>query len=59
MVPINDFEVYPWDSRQTVIERLAATLKTLPKYLYLPAGQDWNGLYGLLKEGRHVESGIS
>lgn len=57
MVPINDFEVYPWDSRQTVIERLAATLKTLPKYLYLPAGQDWNGFYGLLKEGRHVEVG--
>ena len=57
MVPINDFEVYPWDSRQTVIERLAAKVKTLPKYLYLPTGQDWNSFYDQLKEGRSTEVG--
>ena len=43
MVRINDtfnFEVYPWDTRQTIAERLAAIMGTLPKYLYLSAGED-------------------
>jgi hypothetical protein len=41
MVLINDdfdFEVYSWDTDQNIVNRLAARLDTLPKYLYLPPG---------------------
>lgn len=45
MVRINDtfeFEVYSWDTPQSIAERLAANenMKTLPKYLYFPIGED-------------------
>ena len=40
MVQINKkfFEVYHLDTLQSIIERLAFTMKTLPKYLYFPNG---------------------
>ena len=57
MVRINDFKVYSWDTRQTVTERLAANMKTLPKYLYLPEGQDWRSFMTELSENNTGEVG--
>ena len=42
MVHIKDFKVYPWDTHQTITERLAAHMNTLPKYLYFYENQDWD-----------------
>lgn len=40
MVKLNDsyFPLYEQDSQTTILERIAATLNTLPKYLYFPHG---------------------
>jgi antitoxin component of RelBE/YafQ-DinJ toxin-antitoxin module len=45
MVRINntfEFSLYSWDTLESVAERLAANdnINTLPKYLYLPTGED-------------------
>ncbi len=45
MVRINntfEFSLYSWDTLESVAERLAAddNINTLPKYLYLPVGED-------------------
>ena len=42
MVHIKDFKVYPWDTHQTISERLASQMGTLPKYLYFYENQDWS-----------------
>ena len=40
MVKLNDsdFPLYEQDTQTTILERIAATLNTLPKYLYFPHG---------------------
>lgn len=43
MVRINntfDFDIYPWDTRETVFERLAVKMDSLPKYLYITGQGD-------------------
>ena len=57
MVRIKDFKVYPWDTRQTVTDRLAANMNTLPKYLYLSERQDWDSFLTELRDNSDVEVG--